>query len=75
MTKNPDGVKRHCGAPVHLRSVRTRVLDHVDRSTLPSFAKAMSAIAEALRSGHQVAQAASSTSTRRAAVRRPAQSP
>jgi DNA-binding MarR family transcriptional regulator len=35
--------------PVHLRSVRARVLDHVDRSTLPSFAKAMSAIAEALR--------------------------
>ena len=35
--------------PVHLRSVRARVLDHVDRSTLPSLAKAMSAIAEALR--------------------------
>jgi DNA-binding MarR family transcriptional regulator len=35
--------------PVHLRSVRARVLDHVDRSTLPCFAKAMSAIAEALR--------------------------
>ena len=34
--------------PVHLRSVRTRVLDHVDRSTLPSFAKAVSAIAESL---------------------------
>jgi DNA-binding MarR family transcriptional regulator len=34
--------------PVHLRSVRTRVLDHVDRSTLPCFAKAMSAIAESL---------------------------
>ena len=34
--------------PVHLRSVRARVLDHVDRSTLPCFAKAMSAIAESL---------------------------
>jgi DNA-binding MarR family transcriptional regulator len=35
--------------PVHLRSVRARVLDHVDRSTLPSFAKAMSAIAASLK--------------------------
>jgi DNA-binding MarR family transcriptional regulator len=35
--------------PVHLRSVRARVLDHVDRSTLPCFAKAMSAIAASLR--------------------------
>ena len=34
--------------PVHLRSVRTRVLDHVDRSTLPCFAKAMIAIADSL---------------------------
>jgi DNA-binding MarR family transcriptional regulator len=34
--------------PVHLRSVRGRVLDHVDRSTLPCFAKAVSAIAESL---------------------------
>src|ERR1700690_2438716 len=32
--------------PVHLRSVRTRVLDHVDRSTLPCFAKAVCAIAD-----------------------------
>jgi len=32
--------------PVHLGSVRTRVLDHVDRSTLPCFAKAVIAIAE-----------------------------
>jgi DNA-binding MarR family transcriptional regulator len=32
--------------PVHLRSVRTRVLDHVDRPTLPCFAKAVIAIAE-----------------------------
>ena len=32
--------------PVHLRSVRARVLDHVDRSTLPCFAQAMTAIAE-----------------------------
>jgi DNA-binding MarR family transcriptional regulator len=35
--------------PVHLRSVRARVLDHVDRSTLPCFAKAMCAIADSLR--------------------------
>jgi DNA-binding MarR family transcriptional regulator len=34
--------------PVHLRSVRARVLDHVDRSTLPCFAQAMTAIAESL---------------------------
>jgi DNA-binding MarR family transcriptional regulator len=34
--------------PVHLRSVRTRVLDHVDRSALPCFAKAMIAIADSL---------------------------
>jgi DNA-binding MarR family transcriptional regulator len=34
--------------PVHLRSVRARVLNHVDRSTLPCFAKAISAIAESL---------------------------
>jgi DNA-binding MarR family transcriptional regulator len=34
--------------PVHLRSVRARVLNHVDHSTLPCFAKAMSAIAESL---------------------------
>ena len=34
--------------PVHLRSVRARVLDHVDRSALPCFAKAVIAIAEAL---------------------------
>ena len=32
--------------PVHLRSVRARVLDHVDRSTLPCFASAVIAIAE-----------------------------
>src|ERR1700731_1189498 len=32
--------------PVHLRSVRSRVLDHVDRSTLPCFSKAVIAIAE-----------------------------
>jgi DNA-binding MarR family transcriptional regulator len=35
--------------PVHLRSVRARVLDHVDRSTLPCFAQAMRAIAESLK--------------------------
>ena len=34
--------------PVHLRSVRTRVLDHVDRSTLPCFSKAVIAIAKTL---------------------------
>jgi len=34
--------------PVHLRSVRTRVLEHVDRSTLPCFSKAVIAIAESL---------------------------
>jgi DNA-binding MarR family transcriptional regulator len=34
--------------PVHLRSVRTRVLDHVDRSTLPHFSRAMTAIADSL---------------------------
>jgi DNA-binding MarR family transcriptional regulator len=34
--------------PVHLRSVRTRVLDHVDRSALPCFAKAVIAIADSL---------------------------
>ncbi len=31
---------------VHLRSVRARVLDHVDRSALPCFAKAVIAITE-----------------------------
>jgi DNA-binding MarR family transcriptional regulator len=35
--------------PVHLRSVRARVLDHVDRSALPCLAQAMSAIAESLK--------------------------
>ena len=34
--------------PVHLRSVRARVLDHVDRSTLPCFSRAVIAIAESL---------------------------
>ena len=34
--------------PVHLRSVRNRVLDHVDRSTMPCFSKAVIAIAESL---------------------------
>src|SRR6266702_287250 len=34
--------------PVHLRSVRTRVLDHVDRTTLPCFSRAVIAIAESL---------------------------
>ena len=34
--------------PVHLRSVRTRVLDHVDRSALPCFSTAVVAIAASL---------------------------
>ena len=34
--------------PVHLRSVRARVLDHVDPGTLPGFARVVTAIAEAL---------------------------
>jgi DNA-binding MarR family transcriptional regulator len=34
--------------PVHLRSVRARVLDHVPPSTLPAVAEAMRAIAKAL---------------------------
>ena len=34
--------------PVHLRSVRARVLDHVDRSSLPCFAQAVIAIADSL---------------------------
>ena len=34
--------------PVHLRSVRARVLNHVDRSTLPCFSQAVIAIAESL---------------------------
>ncbi|WP_406451145.1 MarR family transcriptional regulator [Streptomyces sp. NBC_01622] len=34
--------------PVHLRSVRERVLDHVPRSTLPDLAEAMHAIAKTL---------------------------
>src|ERR1700740_3469575 len=32
--------------PVHLRSVRSRVLDHVDRAALPNFAAAVLAIAK-----------------------------
>ena len=34
--------------PVHLRSVRARVLDHVDRSALPCFSQAVIAIADSL---------------------------
>jgi DNA-binding MarR family transcriptional regulator len=34
--------------PVHLRSVRARVMNHVDRSTLPCFSQAVIAIAESL---------------------------
>ena len=34
--------------PVHLRSVRARVLDHVARSALPGFAETIRAIARAL---------------------------
>lgn len=32
--------------PVHLRSVRTRVMDHVDPAALSCFADAVTAIAE-----------------------------
>ena len=34
--------------PVHLRSVRSRVLNHVDRSALPCFSQAVIAIADSL---------------------------
>jgi len=34
--------------PVHLRSVRSRVLDHMPQSTLPGFAQAMRFITESL---------------------------
>jgi len=34
--------------PVHVRSVRARVLDHVSPDTLPCFASAVTAIARAL---------------------------
>jgi len=34
--------------PVHLASVRDRVLDHVDRNALPCFREALAAIAQAL---------------------------
>jgi DNA-binding MarR family transcriptional regulator len=34
--------------PVHLGSVRSRVLDHVDKSAMPCFASAVIAIAESL---------------------------
>src|ERR1700722_3597933 len=34
--------------PVHLRSVRARVLDHVDRSALPCFTEVVTSIARAL---------------------------
>jgi DNA-binding MarR family transcriptional regulator len=34
--------------PVHLRSVRARVMNHVDRSILPCFSQAVIAIAESL---------------------------
>ena len=34
--------------PVHLRSVRVRVMDHVDPGALPSFTDAVTAIAETL---------------------------
>lgn len=34
--------------PVHLRSVRSRVVDHIPRSALPGFAETIRAIAEAL---------------------------
>jgi DNA-binding MarR family transcriptional regulator len=34
--------------PVHLRSVRSRVVDHIARSALPGFAETIRAIAEAV---------------------------
>jgi hypothetical protein len=34
--------------PVHLASVRDRVLNHVDRDALPCFGEVMAAIARAL---------------------------
>jgi hypothetical protein len=34
--------------PVHLASVRNRVLDHVDRDALPCFREVLAAIARAL---------------------------
>ena len=40
-------LQRAC--PIHLRSVRTRVLDHVDRATLLCFSGAVIAIAESLK--------------------------
>ena len=44
-----DGLTALRGAyPVHLRSVRARVLDHVSPGALPCFASAVTAIAEAL---------------------------
>jgi DNA-binding MarR family transcriptional regulator len=36
--------------PVHLRSVRARVLDHVDKSALPCFTEVVASIAGALQS-------------------------
>jgi DNA-binding MarR family transcriptional regulator len=45
VTLTGEGMAALQGAyPVHLRSVRGRVLDHVDRSTLPCFAEAVIAI-------------------------------
>ena len=41
--------------PIHLRSVRTRVLDHVDRTTLPCFSGAV--IASPSRSSSPLSQA------------------
>jgi DNA-binding MarR family transcriptional regulator len=49
VTLTEDGLAALRGAyPVHLRSVRARVLDHVSPGTLPCFAQAVTAIAEAL---------------------------
>ena len=49
MTLTEDGLAALRGAyPVHLRSVRARVLDHVSPGTLPCSAQAVTAIAEAL---------------------------
>jgi DNA-binding MarR family transcriptional regulator len=49
VTLTEDGLAALRGAyPVHLRSVRARVLDHVSPGALPCFTTAVTAIAEAL---------------------------
>jgi hypothetical protein len=49
VTLTEDGLESLRRAyPVHLRSVRTRVVDHIPSSAFPGFAEAIRAIAEAL---------------------------